>query len=82
MATGRAILTSDAPGCRETVCDGANGFLIPVRDVGALVDKMRWMIENPEVCRRMAEESLRIVREKFDVDKVNEALMRHLGLDK
>jgi glycosyltransferase involved in cell wall biosynthesis len=81
MAVGRAILTSDAPGCRETVVDGVNGFLIPVRDAGTLADKMRWMIENPEGCELMAKESLRIVREKYDVDKVNEVLIHHLGLD-
>ena len=82
MAVGRAILTSDAPGCRETVVDGVNGFLIPVRDVGILESKMRWMIENPESSKHMALESLRIVREKYDVNKVNEVLMHHLELDK
>lgn len=82
MATGRAILTSDAPGCRETVEDGVNGFLVPVRDADTLADKMRWMIDNPDRCERMAEESLRMVREKYDVNKVNEVLMDHLGFDK
>jgi glycosyltransferase involved in cell wall biosynthesis len=81
MATGRAIVTSDAPGCRETVKDGVNGFLTPVRDSVALADKMRWMIDNPSACAAMAEESLRIVREKYDVHKVNETLLRHLDVD-
>jgi glycosyltransferase involved in cell wall biosynthesis len=82
MATGRAILTSDSPGCRETVVDRVNGFLVPVRDTDTLADKMRWMIDNPDGCERMAAESLRIVREKYDVVKVNEVLMHHLGLNK
>lgn len=81
MAVGRAILTSDAPGCRETVVDGVNGFLVPVRDVAALAEKMRWMIDNPLACDRMAGESLCIVRKKYDVEKVNEALMQHLELE-
>ena len=39
MASGRAIITTDAPGCRETVVDGENGYLIPVKDVDALCEK-------------------------------------------
>lgn len=80
MATGRAILTSHAPGCRETVTDGVNGFLVPVRDVDTLADRMRQMIEDKTLARRMGEASLRIVREKFDVHKVNAALLHDLQL--
>ena len=80
MATGRATLTSDAPGCRETVEDGVNGFLVPPRDHVHLAEKMRWMIDNPESCARMAQESLRIVRGKYDVNDVNRVMLRHLGL--
>lgn len=81
MATGRAVLTTDAPGCRETVVDGENGFLVPVRDPEALADRMRQMIDDPAMVVRMGAASLRIAREKFDVDKVNAQLMRDLGLE-
>lgn len=81
MATGRPILTTDAPGCRETVVDGVNGYLLPVRDSAALVEKMRYLLDNPQIVRSMATESLRIAREKYDVDKVNKTLIRDLGLD-
>ena len=80
MATGRAILTSDAPGCRETVQNGVNGFLVKPRQSSDLAEKMRWMIDNPEDCRRMSLESLRIVRDKYDAQKVSNSLMEHLGL--
>lgn len=79
MASGRAIITTDVPGCRETVDDGVNGFLIPSRDANSLADRMRWMIEHPEAVAAMGEQSLRIAREKYDVEKVNETLMNHLG---
>lgn len=82
MATGRAILTTDVPGCRETVVDGVNGFLVPARDADVLADRMGWMIENPEAVAAMGEQSLRIAREKYDVHAVNETLMTHLGLDR
>ena len=81
MATGRPVLTTDAPGCRETVIDGRNGFLVPVRDAAALADKMRYLIDNPDAATRMGAESLSLVREKYDVHKVNADLIRHLELD-
>lgn len=80
MATGRAILTSDAPGCRETVTDGVNGYLIAVRDVEMLALRMRQLIDDPDKAVAMGAESLRIAREKFDVNSVNERLMRDLDL--
>lgn len=80
MATGRAILTSDAPGCRETVTNEVNGFLVPVRDVASLADRMRQMIEEPDLAEIMGQASLEIVREKYDVRKVNELLLRDLNL--
>lgn len=80
MAMGRPILTSDAPGCRETTIDGENGFLVPVRDVDALCDKMLWMIERPEERARMGQASYDMVCEKYDVARVNAALFAHVGL--
>lgn len=80
MAMGRPVITSDAPGCRETVKDGVNGCLVPVRDSEALANRMREMIDDPARTAKMEEESLRIAREKYDVRKVNKQLMEHLGL--
>jgi len=78
MAMGRPIITTDAPGCRETVVDGVNGFLIPIRDADALAAKMIWMIEHPEVVARMGMESRRLAEEKFDVHKINEKIIQKL----
>lgn len=80
MATARPIITTDVPGCRETVVDGVNGFLVPVKNSEALADKMVWMIEHPREALEMGREGLRICREKFDVVKVNEVILRTLGL--
>jgi len=60
MAMGRPIITTDAPGCRETVIPGVNGFLVPVRDVDALVSAMERFIKEPELIERMGKESRRI----------------------
>jgi glycosyltransferase involved in cell wall biosynthesis len=80
MAIGRAVITTDAPGCRNTVVEGENGFLVPVGDSDALYRAMRRFVEDPSLARTMGEASLRLVREKFDVDKVNAAILEGLGL--
>src|SRR5690606_10164142 len=46
MAIGRPIITTDVPGCRDTVVDGVNGFLVPKWDVNMLAEKMCFFIEN------------------------------------
>ena len=74
MAIGRPVITTDVPGCRDTVIDGVNGFLIPKWDVNALVEKMCFFIENPEQINIMGTESYKIACEKFDVHKVNKKL--------
>ncbi|MBW6473093.1 MAG: glycosyltransferase family 4 protein [Anaerolineaceae bacterium] len=78
MAMGRPIITTDAPGCRETVVDGVNGFLVPIRDADALADKMIWLIEHPDEAARMGGESRRIAEEKFDIYKINEKIIQKL----
>lgn len=81
MATGRPIITTDAPGCRETVEHGVNGLLVPPRDAGALAEAMIQMIEAPdEEVQRMADASLAMAREKFDVHKVNQQMLEIMGI--
>lgn len=80
MATSRPIITTDAPGCRETVEDGVNGFLVPVKDKYKLAEKMIWMIEHKPESVEMGEQSYRICKEKFDVNKVNEVILKTMNL--
>lgn len=74
MSIGRAVITTDVPGCRETVIDGVNGFLVPAFDFAALVEKMLYLVEHPEEIQRMGDESYRIAKERFDVHKINPVL--------
>lgn len=80
MAIGRAVITTDVPGCRETVIDGVNGFIVPVWNSEKLAEKMIYFIENPEQVVAMGNESYRIATEKFDVDKVNQRLIKILEI--
>lgn len=80
MATGRAIITTDAPGCRETVRDGMNGFLVPVRDVEALIFAMEKFLLEPKLIEQMGEKSREIVVDKYDVRKVNTSMINEMAL--
>lgn len=80
MAIGRAVITTDVPGCRETVVDGVNGFLVPKWNPEALAKKMIYFIENPDQIKVMGAESYKIAVEKFDAEKVNQRLVNILGL--
>ena len=80
MAIGRAVITTDVPGCRETVVDGVNGFLVEKWNPQALAEKMIYFIEYPEQIAIMGYESYKIAQDKFDAHKVNKRLINMLGL--
>lgn len=80
MAIGRAVITTDVPGCRETVIDGVNGFLVEKWNPQALAEKMIYFIENPEQIAIMGNESYKIAQENFDAQKVNQRLLKMIGI--
>jgi len=80
MAMGRAIITTDAPGCRETVIDGENGFLVPVKAVDELTSAMLRFVDAPELLTRMGTRSRQIVEEKYDVHRVNAVMLNEMGI--
>lgn len=81
LATGRAIITTDAPGCREPIEPGGNGFLVPVRNAWALADAMAAFLTDPGLAARMGKRSREIAVERFDADKVNALLLATMKLD-
>jgi glycosyltransferase involved in cell wall biosynthesis len=80
MAMGRPIITTDAPGCRETVVEGENGFLVPPRDVDRLVEPMERFIHNPKLVGPMGQRSREIAESKYDVNKVNTHMLHEMEL--
>ena len=50
-ASGRPLITSDIPGCREAVEDGVSGYLCPTKDADALYEAMRRFVELPQESR-------------------------------
>ncbi|MHB1174514.1 MAG: glycosyltransferase [Sulfuriferula sp.] len=69
-ACGLPIVTTDAPGCREIVRDGDNGFLVPVRDAQALAIALRSLIDNPVLRAEMGLRSREIVLAEFSREQV------------
>lgn len=80
MAMGRPIITTNVPGCRETVTDGLNGLLVSARDPQSLALAMQRFVETPQMAVEMGRHGRRIACEKYDVHDVNEVLMNTMGL--
>ena len=75
-AVGRAVLTTDNVGCRETVIDGHNGFLVQKQNAVDLAEKAIRLIENPKMVREMGANSRKFAEENFDSNKINEIIFK------
>jgi glycosyltransferase involved in cell wall biosynthesis len=69
-ATGRAIVTTDVPGCREVVADGVNGLLVPPRDPQLLADAIERLVRSPELRAQMGRAGRERAEKEFDVRQV------------
>jgi glycosyltransferase involved in cell wall biosynthesis len=80
MASGRPVITTDAPGCRETVRHGVNGFLVPVRDSESLAQAMLRFIAQPELIGEMGARSRQFAEENYNVQQINSIILAAMGL--
>lgn len=80
MATGRPVITTDAPGCKETVMPGYNGYLVPVQNEEILYQCLITLIEDDELRREMGANSYKYCQEKYDVKRVNQVLLEKMDL--
>ncbi|MEJ6981352.1 glycosyltransferase family 4 protein [Pedobacter sp. P351] len=81
MAMGRAVLTTNSVGCKETVNEEpgeSNGFLVPVKNVSALISKMEYYVINSKDIIKFGIQGRRYAQEKFDVHKVNKQMLNVL----
>lgn len=79
MACGRAIISTNVPGCKETVKVGVNGFLVPARSVASLREAMEEFIIKPELIAQMGQRSREIAVEKYDVNQVNTVILNAMA---
>ncbi len=75
MATGRAVITTDVPGCRAAVQDGENGYLVPAKNAQALADKMIYMLEHFDKVVELGNNGRILAEEKYDAVKVNRSIL-------
>ena len=82
MAIGRPVITTNVPGCRETVVDGVTGFLVPKWNPQVLAQKMIYFIEHPEQINKMGYQGYLYAKEHFDAEKVNARLLKIIGIER
>lgn len=70
MAIGRPIITTNAPGCNDTVLERVNGFKVDIKDYKALSDKLQVLIEDEPLRLKMGKKSREIFEENFTLEKV------------
>ena len=74
MAMGKPIVTTDNVGCRDTVEEGVNGFLVPKRDPQALAAAMRRFLDAPGLIAPMGIASRKLAEERFDARRTDRLL--------
>jgi glycosyltransferase involved in cell wall biosynthesis len=80
MASAKPVITTDAPGCRDTVVEGENGFLVPPGDSQALAAAMQNFIDDPALIASMGPESRNLAEARFDVRRINSEIMQTMEL--
>lgn len=81
LATGRAVITTNSRGCRETVVNSVNGFIVEPRDVDELTTAMSHFVTVPQDVITMGQASRKLAAQKYDVDVVNGQMLKEMGLE-
>ena len=79
-AMGRALIVTNVPGCKETVVDGYNGYLVEKDNVEELAAKMRKLLENNELIEKMGKNSHTLAENKFNSNKINNQILRKVNV--
>lgn len=69
-ASGRAVITTNHPGCRDAIEPGKTGLLVPVRDADALADAIQHLVENPALRQKMGRAGRALAEREFSIEKV------------
>lgn len=80
MASARAIITTNTPGCKETVVEGQNGFFTGIHNAKDLADKMLFFIKNPDKISEFGQRSFEICKEKYEVSITNKRMLEIMAL--
>ena len=75
-ASGRAVVTTDAPGCRDAIIPNETGLLTPVRNAEKLADALQWLIEHPKKCAAMGRAGRALAEREFAIEKIVDQHLR------
>jgi glycosyltransferase involved in cell wall biosynthesis len=78
LAMGKPVITTDWRGCRDTVAQGVNGYLVPPQDAQALAQAMGHFLEDPSLSARCGAASRQLAEDKFNVANVNAPVIEAL----
>ena len=81
LAMGRPVLTTNTPGCRETVIEGKNGWFVQVKRAADLAEKMEWMIEHKADLKKMGDKSYAMCLERFTIDIIDKRMLEIMGVE-
>jgi glycosyltransferase involved in cell wall biosynthesis len=75
-ACGRAVVTTDVPGCRDAIVPNETGLLVPPRDVVLLADAIQYLLENPERCKEMGQAGRKLAEREFAIERIVSAHLK------
>jgi len=75
-ACGRAVVTTDHPGCRDAIRPDESGLLVPIKNEVALADAIQQLVESPDLRQRMGEAGRVLAEEAFAIEKVVDQHLR------
>ena len=78
LSIGMPIITTDSPGCKETILKDKNGILIEPRNLDSLIEAMEYFIQNPIKIKEMGINSRKYAEERFDVNIINSHLIKSI----
>ena len=76
-AASRAVVTTDAPGCRDAIIPNKTGLLVPVKDPQKLADALQWLAENPQERIAMGKAGRKLAEKEFKIEKI---IQNHLDI--
>ena len=69
-AAGRAVVTTDVPGCRDAIIPNKTGLLVPVQNSKKLADALQWLIEHPKERIIMGQAGRKFAEQEFAIEKI------------
>jgi colanic acid/amylovoran biosynthesis glycosyltransferase len=76
QAIGLPIIATDVGSVAEAIVDSRSGFLVPSRDVNALVEKIEYLVEHSELWPKMGRYGRKFIEENYNIRKLNQKLLK------